>query len=108
MLFSLSGDPPFDSVKVKIAHYESAHGKYRTHINQDGSVDLGLYQINSKHLTAKDDVGRAFEKIFKRFGISEIDRPEAVIHNDKLNEALARKLYQLRGLKAWTSFKQKP
>ena len=35
--------------------------------------------------------GKAFNKIFEKWKIPRTDRVEAVIHNDTLNEELARK-----------------
>ena len=96
-------DPSWEQVRGKIALHESNHGKYRVHLNLDGTVDLGLYQISSIHLNGRGSVGKAFDKIFKKHKIARTDRVEAVIHNDKLNEELAKKLYEMRGLKSWTS-----
>jgi len=92
-------------VKAKIAHYESAGGMFRIHGNADGTVDCGLYQINSRHFVEKGVVGRVFTRVFKRHGIGEslTERVVAAMLDDKLNEELARELYRLRGLKSWTS-----
>jgi len=93
----------FDHYKSRIARYESGNGRYRVHLNLNGTVDLGLYQISSVHLNGQGSAGEAFDKIFGKWKIPRTNRVEAVIHNDALNEELARKLYEMRGLKSWTS-----
>lgn len=103
--FQVPSDPPFDQVKHLIARYESANGEYKINVNANRTVDCGLYQINSVHFSGNDNVARAFNVIFGRYGVGDTvhERVAAAILNDELNEALARKLYELRGLKAWTS-----
>lgn len=98
-------DPSFDSVKGQIARYESHYGKYRLHVNRNMTLDCGLYQINSVHFSGKSRIAVEFNRIFKKYKVGEAlhDRVVAAIVNDRLNEELARKLYQLKGLKSWTS-----
>lgn len=105
VLILLMGDPPFDSVKGQIARYESANGKYKIHVNANGTIDCGLYQICSVHFDGKGKVGKAFTRLFRKYGVGDSlhERVVAAIVDDKLNEELARKLYQMRGLKSWTS-----
>jgi hypothetical protein len=105
ILFFLFGDPPFDQVKDKIAHYESLDGRLKIHVNKNGTIDCGRYQINSRHFVERDRVGLAFDSIFVSFGVgvSLHDRVAHAITNDSLNEALARKIYEIKGLKAWVS-----
>ena len=100
-------DPSFDQVKAKIALHESSHGKYKVHFNVNKTADCGLYQINSSHFISLDstEVTLAFDKIFKKYKVGKRlhSRVVAAIVDDKLNEELARKLYEMRGLKSWTS-----
>jgi hypothetical protein len=98
--------PPFDSVKSQIARYESHYGKYRVNRNPNGTTDLGYYQINSRNLEqSRDTLCTIFNRIFQRYGIGRDmkARMRATRTNDRLNEDLARALYDLRGIRQWTS-----
>ena len=104
MVMLLLGDD-FDRVKGQIARYESDNGRYKIHVNADRTIDCGRWQINSRHFVERDVVGKSFDTIFVKFGVGTAlhDRVAASIANDRLNEALARKIFELRGIKAWTS-----
>lgn len=103
--FLLLQDPSFDSVKGKIALHESRDGELKVHVNVNRTIDCGKWMINSVHFDGRGSVGRAFDSIFVKFGIgvSLHERVASAIMDDKLNEALARRLYEMRGLKSWTS-----
>jgi hypothetical protein len=98
-------DRGFDFYKERIAKHESDGGRLKINFNSNRTADVGRFQINTAHFTGQGSVGREFDKIFKRHGIGEAmhERVVAAIVDDKLNEELARKLYQMRGLKSWTS-----
>ncbi len=107
-LATVSLSQSFDEIKFQIAKYESNHGKYRLNKNKNknGTVDLGIYQINSRNLQqSSDTLCVIFNHIFKRYKIGKktADRIRATQMNDSLNEDLARALYNLRGIKQWTS-----
>ncbi len=101
----------FDEVKYKIAEYESSNGQFKVNCNSNKTVDCGLYQINSYHfhfslkkISKKEiRIRKEFNKIFDAYKVSNKlhDRVVAAIQNDKLNEELARALYNISGLKAW-------
>lgn len=95
----------WQSVRHRLAQAESSNGKEKIHVNADRTIDCGLYQINSRHFVEKDNVGKAFDTIFAKYkvGPSLHERVAHVILNDKLNEELAKKLFELRGIKSWTS-----
>jgi len=95
--------PGFDQVKGMIAKYESASGRLKIHVNKNLTIDCGKYQINSKHFNGKGVVGKAFDRIFNRFGVGSSlhERVCVSIQDDRLNEELARKLYEMQGLKPW-------
>ena len=98
-------DPSWELVRDKIALHESANGKYKIHVNANRTIDCGTYQINSTHFAGSGKVRAEFNKIFDAYGVggSLHERVVAAITNDSLNESLARKLYEMRGLKSWTS-----
>lgn len=105
LVMFLWGDPPWEAVRERIAHYESASGRFKIHVNRNRTLDCGVYQINSRHFVERDRVGLAFDSVFVRWGIG-VSLHERVAHsilNDSLNEDLARKLYEIRGIRAWTS-----
>lgn len=107
LIFVLCQALTWQQVRHRLAHAESYDGKYKIHVNKNLSIDCGKYQINSRHFTERDKVGLAFDSIFVRFniGTSLHERVAASIINDSLNEALAKKLFELKGLKSWTSQK---
>ena len=109
LLALLHQEPSFDSVKGELARWESDGGQNKVHVNVNMTIDCGLYQINSRHFVSRDDVGLAFDSIFVSYGVGVKlhERVVAAITNDRLNEDLARKLYRLRGLKSWTSYKKR-
>jgi hypothetical protein len=107
----------FDDIKQSIAKYESANGSNKLAINVNivggkifTSVDCGRYQINSSHFQAKStrEINKIYNKIFDYYGISRNlhDRVGHALIDDKLNEDLARVLYNLKGLKSWVPYKQ--
>lgn len=95
----------FDGQKDGLALLESSNGKFKLHINNNRTLDAGLYQINSRHFTEKDTVGREFNRIFQKWGIGGKlhERVVAAVVNDSLNEDLARALYNIRGIRAWVT-----
>lgn len=98
----------FDDWKPLIAKHESANGKWKLHINKNQTVDCGIYQINSSHFVGDDTVSRSFNRIFARHRVGRKlhSRVVAAIVNDKLNEELARELFRIRGIRAWTSLRK--
>lgn len=100
----------FNDLKHFIAFYESTNGKYKFHRNKDGSVDCGVYQINSshfaKHRHTDNSIAMAFDSVFNRYGVgkSVSERVTENIRNDKLNEELARTLYYKRGIDQWVAY----
>ena len=94
----------FDGVKDEIALNESSGGKYKIHVNANRTIDCGIYQINSVHFSGRGRVAKEFNLIFQKWGIGckLHERVVASIVNDSLNEDLARKLYEIRGLRAWS------
>src|SRR5512135_376282 len=96
---------PWLAIRNELSRGESANGKYKIHVNANRTIDCGRFQINSRHFVEKDRVGIAFDSIFVKFGVGiELhNRVAAAITDDSLNEELAKKLYQIQGLKAWIS-----
>lgn len=99
---------PFDSIKSYIAQQESAGGQKRVGSNDDGSVDVGMYQINSRNLSRKvsgDKMADALDPIFDQYGVGRdtVDRIKALRDDDALNEAVARAIYEQRGLGQWST-----
>lgn len=95
----------FDGVKDRLAQLESSHGRYKVHFNFNATCDAGIWQINSRHFVEKDTIGREFDRVFEKWGIGGKlhERVVAAIQNDSLNEDLARKLFEIRGIRAWVS-----
>jgi len=88
----------FDDIKIYIAKYESSNGKFKIHRNTNGSVDCGIYQINSSNFRIK-----YIDSIITSYGIPKDmqSRINAVIHNDVLCEDIAREFYYREGLDKW-------
>ena len=106
-----SATPTFSAVAPYVAEHESAGGTRKVNLNNDGSVDAGKYQINSRNLDRKTSGGKladALDPIFKKYkvggGVNE--RVEALISNDKLNYEVAQEIYNQRGIKQWSSHKK--
>jgi hypothetical protein len=106
----------FDDLKHFIQFYESSNGKYKFNkTNKNGTVDCGLYQINSSHFnpTGKrtDPVTHGFDSIFALNKVSKkvSERIVETIRNDSLCGQLAEFLYNERGIQEWvvySKFKQ--
>jgi hypothetical protein len=102
----------FDDVKHFIAFYESSNGQYKFNQNTNGSFDCGVYQINSKFFDPRrrsdNQVIRAFDSIYSRYHIGKgfSERVIETLRNDKLNEDLARCLYNMRGIEQWTAYRK--
>jgi hypothetical protein len=102
----------FDDVKHFIAFYESTNGQYKFNQNSDGSIDCGVYQINSQFFDSRRrgnrEVKRAFDSIYAWYHVSKSfpERTVETIRNDRLNEDLARYLYNLGGIEQWVCFKK--
>lgn len=100
----------FDDVKHFLAFYESTNGRYKYAKNKN-SVDVGVYQINSRMFDPKldnPDIKAHVDSLFYRYGVgySLNHRIFAAVNNDALNEELARIVFEHRGLRAWYSAKK--
>ena len=102
----------FDDVKHFISYYESTNGQFKFHLNANGTIDCGIYQINSSHFDPRTGGDRpialVFDSIFSRYRVSKkvSERIVEAIRNDKLNEDLARSMYEMRGINQWVAYKR--
>jgi hypothetical protein len=105
----------FDDVKDEIARRESSNGKYKiSPKGYDGLRSYGLYQIHSRHFKRETrsrmdrTITLAFDSIFARHGVGTSfgKRVAAAIHDDTLNEELARKIFEIQGINAWDSMRR--
>ena len=101
----------FDDLKHFISFYESTNGKFKFNkTNKNGTVDCGLYQINSSHFNpaGKRDnpVAQGFDSIFAAYKVSKkmSERIVETIRNDALCEDLASFLYSQRGINEWAVY----
>jgi len=100
----------FDELKHFISYYESSNGKFKFHQNSNGTVDCGLYQVNSSHFdihgSRDTSVSRAVEAVFKKYKVStkKSERIVEVIRNDSLCYELARTLYEKVGIEQWACY----
>jgi hypothetical protein len=100
----------FNDLKHFLAYYESSNGKFKYNLNTNGTVDCGLYQINSSNFVrpkvevVKHRVG--VDSIFAKFGIGSkfATRVTETIRNDSLCACLAEYIYNTRGLDSWTCY----
>jgi hypothetical protein len=102
----------FNDLKHFISYYESLNGQFKFNKrNRDGTVDCGLYQINSSHFRfdakARNDISGIFDSLFTSAGISRKinERIVEAIRNDSLNFKFATILYNKRGITQWSSYK---
>lgn len=103
----------FDDLKHFISYYESSNGRYKFNkTNKNGTVDCGVYQVNSSHFTGygtgDKEVTKGCDSIFQAYQVSKrtSERIVKTIQNDELCEALARFIYSKRGINAWSSYKK--
>ena len=102
----------FDDLKHYISFYESSNGKFKFNRNTNGTVDCGLYQVNSSHFrqsanrVIKHRVG--VDSIFALFGIgSKVSvRITETIRNDSLCYCLAEYIYNTHGIDKWSCYKK--
>jgi hypothetical protein len=102
----------FDDLKHYISFYESSNGKFKFNRNTNGTVDCGLYQVNSSHFgqsanrVIKHRVG--VDSIFALFGIgSKVSvRITETIRNDSLCYCLAEYIYNTQGIDKWSCYKK--
>jgi hypothetical protein len=100
----------FDDLKHFIAFYESSNGKFKFNQNKNGTVDCGLYQVNSSHFDISRDrdkeIARDFDSVFTTYKVSKFlsDRVVETIKNDSLCYDLASLLYSKRGIDQWTCY----
>ena len=100
----------FNDLKHFLAYYESSNGKFKYNLNTNGTVDCGIYQVNSSNLVGstigciKHRVG--VDSIFSKFGVSSrlANRITETIRNDSLCSDLAEYIYNTRGLDSWTCY----
>ncbi len=79
-------------VAAAIALRESAGDPLAWHPNKDGSVDRGLWQINSVHETEMKDFGDF----------------RTACYDPQLNARMAVRIWKMQGWDAWSSFSSLP
>ena len=101
----------FDDLKHFISFYESSNGKYKFNkTNKNGTVDCGIYQINSAHFVTPrsrtDTIARGFDSIFTSYKVSSKlnSRIVETVRNDALCESLAKYLYYQKGISEWAVY----
>ena len=74
---------------VCTAKYESSFYDHASHKNRDGSIDRGLFQVNSTHV-----------------GDSGCPRTGDGLYDPKTNARCARVIYDDQGLRAWYGYQK--
>ena len=101
---------PFDEIKSYISFAESSGNPYKTHLNTDGTLDTGLYQINDIHLIPVNEPKEALrveiDTILFDAGVAEnapIEVKQSALLNPTTNEKVAAAIYKHKGLQAWST-----
>ena len=98
----------FDTVKDSIAQHESGNNpNVISKPNKDGTVDIGKYQINSRHITpGKSEFYDEIKSKIEEYGYpsdSTDQMKSALAQDTDLNEEVAKIIFANQGINGWST-----